>query len=351
MSGVPLQPQRLGTLHAVNCVGFTVNCLFTYASTCRSFGMSHIEAAEVYPTLVTPAGFSFAIWSAVFGLQGCFVVMQLLPEHRSRPLVVKGIGYYYAAACVCQALWSAVAISSERMITSLVLVLAILVAILALVRSSSRYPTRTLSEFVMFKAPFHLHGAWMCVVVVLNANMVVVRTSPTDGDLQIVVAALSFVALAGFAVAATLAGDGWLAAVVCWTFAGIAWNLASPPVILEQRFAIGVFEKFIGAARAFAAVFGGIAAVLAFRAFRATRVALMIAPQRDFEPEGHVVLPLRPRVERTEVSRSGSVFHDSPSCVSQWFTELQPHQHSATLRDEDGGPRCEQKWAPSLSAF
>ena len=51
---------------------------------------------------------------------------------------MKGIGYYYAAACVCQALWSAVAISSERMITSLVLVLAILVAILALVRSSSR---------------------------------------------------------------------------------------------------------------------------------------------------------------------------------------------------------------------
>lgn len=347
MSGVPLQSQGLSKLHAVNCLAFSANCLCTYASTCRSFGMSHIDAALVYPTLVTPTGFSFAIWSVIFGLEACFTLMQLLQEYRSMPLLVKGIGYYNAAACVCQAIWSTCTIPNEMMVGSLVLTVAILAIFFALVRSASRYPTRTISEFLIFKAPFHLHGAWMCVVVVLNVNMIVVQKSPTAIGLQMAVAVLSFMVLASLSIAGALAGDGWLAVIVCWAFSGIAWNLASPPPLLAQRFAPEALEKFIGAARALAAVNGGIAAVLAFRAFRATRVALMMAPQRDFEPEGLVVLPLRPitrEVERME-------FRENPSCVSQWFAELQPPQHSAAYREEDGGgPRCETKWAHSTGS-
>jgi hypothetical protein len=330
MSGVPLQPQKLGTLHVVNCVAFAAQSLLTYANACRSFGMSHLDVAWVYPTLVTPADFAFGIWLAVFGLQAYFAVMQLQPDYRSSPLLVKGIGYHYAAACVCQAVWSTCTIPNEMMVSSLVLTAAIVVIFFALVRSLSRYPTQRISEFLIFKAPFYLHGAWICFVAVLNLNMIVVQTSPTNSRLQRSVAALSLVILPLAAIAASLAGDGWLAAVVCWTFYGIAWNLASPPPLLEQRFAPVVFELLIGAARAFATVSGGVSAVLAFRAFRATRVTLMMAPQREFEPEGLVVLPLRPipwEVERTE-SR------DNPSCAPQWFAELQPHQHTATKREE-----------------
>jgi hypothetical protein len=306
--------------------------------------MNHIDAARVYPTLVTPAGFSFALWSAIFGLQACFVVMQLLPEYRSMALLVNGIGYRFAAACGVQALFSAVTIPKELMVSSLALTVVILALFFSLVRSSSRYPTRTMSEFLIFKAPFHLHGAWMCVVVVINVNMIVVQLAPTDSGLQIAIAALSLTVLTLWAIAGALAGDGWLAAVVCWAFAGIAWNLASPPLLLGQRFGPEVLEKFIGATRAFAAVSGGIAAVLGFRAIRATRVALMLAPQRDFEPDGLVVLPLRPirEVERTE-SRDG------PSCVQQWFTELTPHQN-LTHREEDGDPRCEPTWSHTTRA-
>jgi hypothetical protein len=335
--------------------------------------MSHIDAARVYPTLVTPAGFAFGIWSVIFGLQACFVIMQLLPDYRSMALLVNGIGYRYAAACVLQALWSAFTIPSERMVSSLVLSVLILAVFFTLVRSSSRYPTRTISEYVLLKAPFLLHGAWMCVVVVINVNMIVVQMSPTDSGLQIVVAALSLLVLTLSAIAASLAGDGWLAAVVCWTLGGIAWNLASPPLLLEERFGFAVLEKFVGAARAFAAVSGGIAAVLGFRGIRATRVALMMAPQHDFEPDGLVVLPMRPIIrEVDQTERSGSKTRNSSgegpfrsatppirsatgshgSCVSQWFTELQPSQNSAAYREEvQEGPRCEQAtWAHSLRA-
>ena len=55
------------------------------------------EDGEVYPTLITPAGWAFGIWGAIFGLQGCFTAMQLLPQYRAKPLLV--IFFSPFAAC------------------------------------------------------------------------------------------------------------------------------------------------------------------------------------------------------------------------------------------------------------
>ena len=93
-----------------------------------------------------------------------------------------------------------------------------------------------LAEFMIMKAPFFLHGAWMYVVVVLNVNLLVIQRFPTNSAFQLVTAAGSVALIAVSAALAAFSGDGWLPAIACWTFSGIAWRLASPSSGVEHRF-------------------------------------------------------------------------------------------------------------------
>lgn len=63
---------------------------------------TNTEVSEQYQTIVTPAGYAFAIWGVIFVSQGVFTVAQALPAFRSSDVVVKGVGYYYVLVCVAQ---------------------------------------------------------------------------------------------------------------------------------------------------------------------------------------------------------------------------------------------------------
>ena len=73
-----------------------------------------------------------------------------------------------------------------------------------------------MSEFVVFRAPFGVHQAWMWVVVLLSINLVAVERSGGNRPLEIAVAAGSFCVLGAVAVRSVLR-EGWLIpAVVSW---------------------------------------------------------------------------------------------------------------------------------------
>ena len=86
------QPQSLGLVHAVNCVAFAGNLFCVYAATVGLFGMSNKAVSALYPTLVTPAFWGFLIWPLIFGLQGCFTILQLLPQYREEPMSRRAAG-------------------------------------------------------------------------------------------------------------------------------------------------------------------------------------------------------------------------------------------------------------------
>ena len=90
--GQPRQPQSLGLVHAVNCMAFAGNSFCVYAATVGLFGMSNKDVSALYPTLVTPAFWGFLIWPVIFGLQGCFTLLQLLPQYREEPMSRRAAG-------------------------------------------------------------------------------------------------------------------------------------------------------------------------------------------------------------------------------------------------------------------
>jgi hypothetical protein len=48
-------------------------------------GKTTAEISDQYPTLITPAGYVFAIWGIIYTLLAVFVIYQALPSQRSKP--------------------------------------------------------------------------------------------------------------------------------------------------------------------------------------------------------------------------------------------------------------------------
>src|SRR5690242_14238874 len=79
--------RRLTALQAGNAVTFAaVIAINSLAGGTKLLGgRNTADVSAAYPTLVTPAGFTFAIWGVIYALLAIFVVFQLLPKHRQDP--------------------------------------------------------------------------------------------------------------------------------------------------------------------------------------------------------------------------------------------------------------------------
>ena len=98
--------ESLNTNSYLNLVGYIINALVTFLAS-PIFGFPDNSAlSEKYQTLVTPTGWTFAIWGIIFLSQGIFAIVPMLPQHRSNALVQEGVSHWYFIACVFQAAWT-----------------------------------------------------------------------------------------------------------------------------------------------------------------------------------------------------------------------------------------------------
>eukprot|EP00438_Fugacium_kawagutii_P035466 Skav216647 [mRNA] locus=scaffold1255:244088:244471:+ [translate_table: standard] len=71
----------------VNMLAYLVNLGITYGSLTGAFGATNQELSEKYQILITPAGYAFAIWGAIFTWEGVFAVAQMFPSLGASPVV------------------------------------------------------------------------------------------------------------------------------------------------------------------------------------------------------------------------------------------------------------------------
>jgi len=69
------------------------------ASTTLIGGKNTAQISDKNPTLITPAGYVFSIWSVIYILLAIFVVFQLLPGERRRELREK-VGWLFVASSI-----------------------------------------------------------------------------------------------------------------------------------------------------------------------------------------------------------------------------------------------------------
>ena len=152
----------LGNLGALIIV-LTVNAL---ANILPINGMNTGQISDMYPSLFTPAGFTFSIWSLLYLLQIGFVTAQF--GFKDKPYF-KELSLWYLVSCVANASWILVwhhLLTSASLVVMLVLLFSLTRIFLLLQNQSFEKKT----EWLFIKLPFVFYLSWICVATIANTS-------------------------------------------------------------------------------------------------------------------------------------------------------------------------------------
>ena len=211
------------------------------------FGRGTGEVSAFYPTLVTPAGYVFAIWGLIYlGLLAYSVAQFLkplatdpLPDALAWPLIVSNV-----ANVVWLLLWQSLNIYWT--VPVMLVLLASLIVAYRISRQDRPANPSALERWAV-RAPLGLYLGWVSVATIANISAALYAADWSGWGMPaawwgvvvlIVGAALAFVGLAR-------EGDGVFAGVFVWAFAGIAVATSSSLVrvvagALAAAIAVGI---------------------------------------------------------------------------------------------------------------
>lgn len=178
--------QRIGLNYKNYCnlIFYIINIIVTFGI--GQFGWlgtpNNGELSEKYQTIITPKGTAFSIWGIIFTFQAIFVILQMIPSFSGRPMVQKGVSFWYILVVIFQAGWT-FSFSYEVIPLSLFFMISLWISLMALLISqyyveldpeTSSCSWKGLFEFWFFRFPFSVHGGWITAALVLNVSVVAV---------------------------------------------------------------------------------------------------------------------------------------------------------------------------------
>ena len=184
---------KLGCVNVVNVLAYGANAFVTYGiGTFGMFGFqTNAQVSALYPTLVTPASWTFLIWVFIFAFQFAWAVAQMLSDFRIMPLVT-AVGWNYVMVCICQIGWT-IAFGIEQIWLSMIAIVGVLFFLFPIFSAQSDLQIVTYLYWAL-KFPFVLHYGWIIVATVLNLSVMLVSLGVSD-DIQSYVALGSISAL------------------------------------------------------------------------------------------------------------------------------------------------------------
>jgi len=215
-----------GVLKWLNIVAFVavviVNSLA--GSTTLIGGQDTASVSDKYFTLITPAGYTFAIWGIIYFLLGVFVVFQALPSDQGK--TAEKVGWFFILGAILNIAW--LFLWQYEYLTLSVVLMFLLFASLLMVylRLGIGKTNATLREKLTTHIPFSVYFGWITIASIANVAAALVSVgwdsfgiaAETWGILVIIVALLitSLVVLTRTDFAYGL--------VIIWALVGISAN-------------------------------------------------------------------------------------------------------------------------------
>lgn len=138
-------------------------------------GMTTGEISDKYPSLVTPARYTFLIWMVIYVLLFSYVVFQLEFKRNTRalsPKVFDFIRMLFILSCLCNTAWI-FAWHYRYIALSLVLIISILVC-LSIINKYIYSEELSLSENLFVRLPFSIYFGWITVAALFNTSVLLI---------------------------------------------------------------------------------------------------------------------------------------------------------------------------------
>lgn len=182
-------------------------------------GLDTGEVSDRYPSLFTPSGITFSIWSVIyFFLGGCVVVMW---TDRTNALILKLLPLF-CASCILNISWI---LAWHYLLPglSVVIMLALLFVLIIIFITLTRAGALEKNKKIWVKFPFTIYFAWIGVATIANISAYLVSLgwdgSPLSEQTWAVI--MMFIAAALAFYVTTTYEAYWYSAVVIWALIGI----------------------------------------------------------------------------------------------------------------------------------
>jgi benzodiazapine receptor len=199
-------------------------------------GQNTAAVSDKFPTLITPAGYVFAIWGIIYLLLGVFVVYQALPRERHSDYVGK-IGWLFVLSSIVNIAWIFVWQSEYLAVSVGLIVVYLLTLIMIYLRLNIGKSKFKLSERLAVHLPFSVYLGWLSIATIANIALTLVAYGWDGFGLAAETWAILIVAVA-LALTMLMLGirkDIAYALVVIWALIGISMKQTNPNVVLTTQ--------------------------------------------------------------------------------------------------------------------
>ncbi|HSV50087.1 MAG TPA: hypothetical protein VLH35_07195 [Candidatus Acidoferrales bacterium] len=225
-------------LRSANIIAFVLTVIVNAiaGSTTLIGGQNTAAVSDKFPTLITPAGYVFAIWGIIYLLLGVFVVYQALPRERNNEYVGR-IGWLFVLSSIVNIAWIFMW-QSEYLAFSVGLIVAYLLTLIAIyLRLNIGKSKFKLGERLAVHLPFSVFLGWLSIATIANISLTLVAYN-WDGfgiAAETWAVLIIAVALALTLLMLSIRKDIAYALVVIWALVGISVKQTNPNVVLATQ--------------------------------------------------------------------------------------------------------------------
>jgi hypothetical protein len=226
---------RSDLLKWLNLVGFVtvvaVNSIV--AATGLIGGKTTAQVSDAYPTLVTPAGYVFSIWSVIYVLLGVFAIAQALPRDYARVYREK-IGWLFVLSCIFNIAW--LFLWQFELLPASVVVMFLLLSTIILIYTRLGIGRSTVKpwEWIAFHLPFSVYLGWITIASIANVATALASVNWDGFGLSPETWAILIIAVAVLITSLVVVTrrDVAYGLVVVWALLGIAAKQSTYPTIV-----------------------------------------------------------------------------------------------------------------------
>ena len=214
---------------AVFCLAIALNAM---ATSIPLGGQTPPEISAKYPSLFTPAGFTFSIWGVIYLGLLFFIIYQALPTQRSNAILA-GISFPFKVNCVANAAW-VLAWHYDFLILSVLIMACILASLVGIYRTlDAPRSSVTFAERLLVHLPFSLYTAWISVAMIANISTVQTALGWDNVGTDPITWTYLKLALAGAIGASVIARKADIAfiLVIAWAAYGISVKQSATPEV------------------------------------------------------------------------------------------------------------------------